>query len=115
MQILKNLSFKTVSFLAVFSQSVSHSTEVNDNSRERKISLAVNYRDGINREEAESLAYDYFYKNVSGCGYLTPPLDKRDQWEMEMRVGYAGVPSGKILVDKKDGSVKRISYPGTRA
>lgn len=61
--------------------------------------------DGIDNEEATTLAGVYFTWHISGCGAIRQVIDDGSQWKFETVVGFAAKPYKPIFVDKKTGMI----------
>ncbi|MFH1371995.1 MAG: hypothetical protein ABII09_12020 [Planctomycetota bacterium] len=62
----------------------------------------INMSDGVNENEAETLADVYFCRfTPSSCGGIGRPVDKQDYWDVPVAIGYAAQPWGVIVVDKQ--------------
>ena len=64
----------------------------------------VDYTDGINADEAQSLGNEYFTQHM-GCGVVGDAKDAGDKWELPTFVGYAGKPAEPIQIDKMTGQM----------
>lgn len=72
----------------------------------------------IGEFEAFVLSSAYFYVHFGRCGFVMLPRDKGNTWVSDTRVGYAGEPGAKIIVEKKTGVTyskgkPRVSDPKT--
>jgi len=63
----------------------------------------LKFKEKVSDEKAWLLAKAYFYRFISGCGYVELPLDKGDKWLFNTAFGDLGSPGPKIWVDKKSG------------
>jgi len=63
----------------------------------------VNYADGVDQAEAESIAASYFRRVVGGCGMPDKPENRGDLWCIQLWGGFAAADYGRLWV-AKDGS-----------
>jgi hypothetical protein len=67
--------------------------------------------DGIDRSEAKRLATAYFYRFISGCGYVGTPQLHGAYWSARVFQGYGGTPAGFIYVDARTGETSKPGSP----
>jgi hypothetical protein len=63
----------------------------------------INISDGVDQEEAETLAHVYFWRfsPTGGGSGVFQPVDMQNYWNAPVVFGYAGQPWGSIKIDKK--------------
>jgi hypothetical protein len=71
----------------------------------------VNFTDGVNEEEAETIADTYFDIYISGNGMANGVTDKGETWEVATFIDYDMRPWEPIQVDKKTGEMACKGYP----
>lgn len=72
--------------------------------------------DGIDKEEAFTLASAYFDAYISGCGAASrDPIDRGAKWEVKTVFGYAAQPYEPIFIDKKTGTITCAKGPTIKA
>jgi hypothetical protein len=67
--------------------------------------LKMNVADGINENEADTIARAYFIKYV-GCGNYEKVSDAEDFWQIEGRWGLGAQPIKGFVINKVTGEIK---------
>lgn len=66
----------------------------------------VDFKTGITREQAKSIAQYYCHQHIAGCGTAQAVIDRGSDWEITPVTGVAGVSDkNSIAVDKHTGNV----------
>jgi CO/xanthine dehydrogenase Mo-binding subunit len=65
----------------------------------------------ISQDRAQDLASLYFARSFPeiGCGGALSPKKRLNYWAFVVAVGYAGVPSGTIRVDRTTGDAQALT------
>ena len=71
----------------------------------------VTIDDGIDKDEANTLASTYFLMYISGCGGVTEIIDQNNKWEVKTVFGYAAIPFDSIFIEKATGEITCVKGP----
>ena len=71
----------------------------------------VDFRNGVDKHEAEVLGRAYFLSYISGCGMTIEPIEKGSSWEVPVIFGFAAVPIEPIVIDRTTGTMTHPRGP----
>ena len=71
----------------------------------------VDFRNGVDKHEAEVLGRAYFLSYISGCGVTLEPIEKGSSWEVPVVFGIVAVPIEPIVIDRTTGTMTHPRGP----
>jgi len=110
---MKLIQARTFLYLMVFIlqttliQAETRKPSSSTNSVSSSSSSKINLSDGVDKNEAQQLAWEYFLKNFGGCGSPGDVSEETEsEWKFTALAGIGAEHVGDIYVNKKTGAVR---------